>query len=71
MLVDREVHEWTRAIGGYWMSAITNEVKWWAQQGESGVSASIARRRANARASREGWNSPMRSITNEVKWWAQ
>ena len=24
-----------------------------------------------ARASREGWDSPMRSITNEVKWWAQ
>ena len=31
MLVDREVHAWARVIGGYWMSAITNGVKWWAQ----------------------------------------
>ena len=35
-----------------------------------GVSASIARRRSNARASREGWTSPVRINTNEVKWWA-
>ena len=44
--------------------------KCWAHQGEAGVSASAARRRLNARASREGWDSPVRINTNEVKWWA-
>ena len=69
MLVDRKAHGWARAIR--MTDFELNDVrKWWAHQGEAGVSASAARRRLNARVSREGWNSPVRINTNEVKWWA-
>ena len=54
MLVDREGHGGPRAIR--MVELVLDFVsKWWAHEGEAGVSASRARRRSNGRASREGW----------------